>query len=725
MNAPFFRLSLLSLTLAAGFAHAAENNANVALDTVTVKGDRQGSKIRTNIVTLQQKDESTATDMRELLKEEPSIDFGGGNGTSQFLTLRGMGQNSVDIKVDNAYSDSQILYHQGRFIVDPALVKVVSVQKGAGSASAGIGATNGAIIAKTVDAQDLLKGLDKNWGVRLNSGFAGNNGVSYGASVFGKEGNFDGLFSYNRNDEKDYEAGKGFRNVNGGKTVPYSALDKRSYLAKIGTTFGDGDHRIVLSHMKDQHRGIRTVREEFAVGGENSRINITRQAPSYRETTQSNTNLAYTGKDLGFVEKLDANAYVLEKKRYSADDKDNGYAGNVKGPNHTRITTRGMNFNFDSRLAEQTLLKYGINYRHQEIKPQAFLNDEFKIPTTKKDPNDPKKEIEKSEQEKEKEKDKKDMDFVHSYKLSNPTKTDTGAYIEAIHEIDGFTLTGGLRYDRFKVKTHDGKTVSSSSLNPSFGVIWQPREHWSFSASHNYASRSPRLYDALQTHGKRGIISIADGTKAERARNTEIGFNYNDGTFAANGSYFRQTIKDALANPQNRHDSVAVREAVNAGYIKNHGYELGASYRTGGLTAKVGVSHSKPRFYDTHPKKLLSANPEFGAQTGRTWTASLAYRFKNPNLEIGWRGRYVQKAVGSILAAGQKDRDGKLENVVRQGFGVNDVFANWKPLGKDTLNVNLSVNNVFDKFYYPHSQRWTNTLPGVGRDVRLGVNYKF
>lgn len=717
MNAPLFRLSLLSLTLAAGFAHAA-GNANVALDTITVKGDRQGSKIRTNIVTLQQKDESTATDMRELLKEEPSIDFGGGNGTSQHMTLRGMGQNSVDIKVDNAYSDSQILYHQGRFIVDPALVKVVSVQKGAGSASAGIGATNGAIIAKTVDAQDLLKGLDKNWGVRLNSGFASNEGVSYGASVFGKEGNFDGLFSYNRNDEKDYEAGKGYKSPNGSKTVPYSALDKRSYLAKIGTSFGDGDHRIVLSHMKDQHRGIRTVREEFTIYDPDPTKD--RQKPSYRETTQSNTNLAYTGKDLGFVEKLDANAYVLEKKRYSADDKDNGYAGNVKGPNHTRITTRGMNFNFDSRLAEQTLLKYGINYRHQEIKPQAFLNSQFSIPKTEK--KDGKDVAKSSEQQT---KDRKDETIVHSYKLSNPTKTDTGAYIEAIHEIDGFTLTGGLRYDRFKVKTHDGKTVSSSNLNPSFGVIWQPHEHWSFSASHNYASRSPRLYDALQTHGKRGIISIADGTKAERARNTEIGFNYNDGTFAANGSYFWQTIKDALANPQNRHDSVAVREAVNAGYIKNHGYELGASYRTGGLTAKVGVSHSKPRFYDTHPKKLLSANPEFGAQVGRTWTASLAYRFQNPNLEIGWRGRYVQKATGSILAAGQKNRDKQLENVVRKGFGVNDVFANWKPLGKDTLNVNLSVNNVFNTFYYPHSQRWTNTLPGVGRDVRLGVNYKF
>ena len=700
MNTPLFRLSLLSLTLAAGFAHA-ENEAkdNVVLDTVTVKGDRQGSKIKTNIVTLRQKDESTSTDLRELLKEEPAIDFGGGNGTSQHMTLRGMGQNSVDIKVDNAYSDSQILYHQGRFIIDPALVKIVSVQKGAGSASAGIGATNGAIIAKTVDAQDLLKGLDKNWGVRLNSGYASNNGVNYGASVFGKAGNFNGLFSYNRNDEKDYEAGKGYKSPNGGKTVPYSALDKRSYLAKIGTTFGDGDHRIVLSHMKDQHRGIRTVREEFTIFESDPAKD--RQKPSYRETTQSNTNLEYTGKNLGFVEKLNANAYVLENERYSADDSGSGYAGNVAGPTTTKITTKGANINFDSRLAEKTLLKYGVNYRHQEIKPHTFLNSQYTST------------------------DAALQSLVRGYSLTNPTKTDYGVYVEAIQDIGDVTLTGGLRYDHFDIKTHDGKSVSDGKVNPSLGVIYQPVENLSFSVSHNYASRSPRLYDALQTHGKRGIISIADGTKAERARNTEIGFNYNDGTFAANGSYFWQTIKDALANPQNRHDSVAIREAVNAGYVKNHGYELGASYRTGGLTAKVGVSHSKPRFYDTHKDKLLSANPEFGAQTGRTWTASLAYRFQNPNLEIGWRGRYVQKAVGSILVAGQKGRDGKLENVVRQGFGVNDVFANWKPLGKDTLNVNLSVNNVFNKFYYPHSQRWTNTLPGTGRDVRLGVNYRF
>ena len=681
MTSPLFRFSLLSMALAAGFAHA-ENEAkeSVTLDTVTVKGDRQGSKIRTNIVTLQQKDENTATDLRGLLKDEPAIDFGGGNGSSQFLTLRGMGQNSVDIKVDNAYSDSQMLYHQGRFIIDPALVKIVSVQKGAGSASAGIGATNGAIITKTVDAEDLLKGLDKNWGVRLNSGYASNDGVSYGASVFGKAGNFDGLFSYSRNDEKDYKPGKGYTNSNGGKTVPFSALDKRSYLAKIGANFGD--HRLVLSHMNDQHRGIRTVREEFTAT-DNPRLTLARQAPTYRETSLSNTNLEWTARNLGFVEKLDANAYLMKNERYSADDSKNGYAGNLPGPNTTVIETKGANFNLDSRIAENTLIKYGVNYRHQEIKPPVFF----------------------------------------SAALSNPKKSDAGIYAEAIHDIGDFTLTGGLRYDHFNIKTHDGKSVSDGTVNPSFGVIWQPHEHWNLSASHNYASRSPRLYDAMRQHGRRNAItSIADGTKAERARNTEIGFNYNNGSFAANGSYFWQKIKDAVAGPQQRHDAAGnpiagVREIVNAGYIKNHGYELGASYRTGGLLAKVGVSHSKPRIYDTHPENLLSANPEFAVQTGRTWTTSLSYRFQNPNLEIGWRGRYLQKASGSVLVRDKGE-------VKRKGYGVNDIFANWKPLGKDTLNVNFAVNNVFNKFYYPHSQRG-ETLPGIGRDVRLSVNYRF
>lgn len=678
-------ISTLSTTVV--LANTEANNQTM-LDEIIIS-EHQGKKVETNLVTLQEMDESTATDMRTLLSKEPSIDFGGGNGTSQFLTIRGMGQNSVDIKIDNAYSDSQILYHQGRFIIDPSLLKSISVQKGAGAASAGIGATNGAIITKTVDALDLLANSKRNYGVKLNTGYSSNDGYSYGATVFGKYENFDALISYNRVNDHDYKPGKGYSNYEGGGTLPYSGLDKRSYLIKLGTTFDN--HRFVLSHLSDQHRGVRLVREEFAIAG--PRLSLARQSPSYRETTLQNTNLEWTAKDLGFISELIANAYFMKHKRYSANDKGCGYCGNVDGPTTTTIETKGVNINLDSPIGANTLIKYGVNYRHQKIKPHAFLNDQY----TNSDPTL--------------------QSLVRNYNLVEPSKADSGLYAEAIHNIRDFILTAGLRYDHFKIKTHDGKSVSDGRFNPSFGVIWQPLEALSFSASHNYASRSPRLYDALLTHGRRGIVSIADGTVAERARNTEIGFNYKAYGFTLAGSYFWQKINDAIANPQDRHGSSAIKETVNAGYIKNHGYELSAAYEIHGFTARLGVSESKPRIYDTHPDNLLSANPEFAVQVGRTWTASLAYRFINPDLELGWRNRTVEDANGSVLVRDNSE-------VHRNGYTVHDFYVNWKPFNNDDMNINIALNNAFNKFYYPHSQRG-DTLPGIGRNFTVGVNYTF
>ncbi|MGR6980615.1 TonB-dependent receptor domain-containing protein [Testudinibacter sp. P27/CKL/0425] len=543
------------------------------------------------------------------------------------------------------------------------------MQKGAGSASAGIGATNGAIIAKTVDASDLLKGSDRDYGFKLNSGYSSNDGYSYGGALFGKAGNFDALFSFNRTDEDNYKPGKGYRNIDGGKTVPYSGLDKRNYLIKLGATFGD--HRFVLSHLQDQHRGERLVREEFTVTG--GRLTLARQSPAYRETTQQNTNLEWTAKNLGFISELTANAYVMENKRYSADDSGCGYCGMIAGPTTTKIETRGANVNFDSHLGENVLIKYGLNYRYQEIKPHT-----------------------------------------NRVAIRNPEKTDTGAYVEVIGGVGDFTLTGGLRYDHFNITANDGVKASDGNFNPSVGLIWQATPELSFSANHNYASRSPRLYDALMVGIRR--VSVSENIKAEQARNTEIGFNYDNGNFSLDGSYFWQKVNKLIVNPQNRHNT-DWSEAVNGGYSKNHGYELNAAYRYHGFTARIGVADSKPRFYLNDTKSDSTLIPEFAVQTGRTWTASLAYRFNNPDLELGWRNRTVEDEEGYALV-------GTDISIKRDSYTVHDFYVNWKPFSNDDLNVNVSLNNAFNKFYYPHSQRG-ETLAGVGRDFRVGINYKF
>lgn len=668
------------------------------LDTVTVT-DNQGLKVKSNIVTTQKKDESTQTDLRGLLRDEPAISLGGGNGTSQYLYIRGMGQNSIDVKVDNTYSDSQILYHQGRHMLDPALVKIVSVQKGAGSASAGIGQTNGAVIAKTVDALDLLKNSDKNFGAKLGTGFSTNHTHNFNATLYGKGEIFDALVSGNLVRDRDYKGGKDYVNQFGTNRVPYSALDKTSFLAKLGATLGD--HRFVLSHSSERNEGQRLVREEFDVAPNGTkvspynRLTVERQAPANRRITVQRTNLEWTGKNLGFAQEATANVYQLVQGRWSENETGNGYAGGVDYATKTKIVTHGANVNFDSALHENVLLKYGVNYRHQEAKPHTKFNPLVK----------------------------------------NQEKTDTGVYVEAITApVDKVTLTTGVRYDHFKFKAMDGKERSNGAFSPSVGLIYEPIEHLSLSASHNYATRSPRLYDALTAHGNRKIVSIDSNTKAEKARNTEIGFNYNNGTFSFDGSYFWQDIKDALGGGRDSHNPNN-ELIMNLGKIKNRGYELNAGYHNGGFTARIGVAHSKPRFYSPtiwevnrqtgkrEEKPLLSTNPEYASAIGRTWTASLSYRFEQPNLEVGVHHRIVEKVKpeDNFFVTG-----GTLQTNTGTGkdsYNVTDITLNWKPLKDDSVNVNFAVDNVANKKYNAHGQR--GQLSARGREFRAGVNYTF
>lgn len=688
----------------------AENNETLALDTINVT-DNQGLKVKTNVVTTQKKDESVQTDLRGLLKDEPAINLGGGNGTSQYLYLRGMGQNSVDVKIDNAYSDSQIHYHQGRHMLDPALVKVVSVQKGAGSASAGIGQTNGAIVAKTIDALELLKDSDKNFGAKVGAGVSTNHAHNYNAAVYGKGEIFDVLISGNRVKEGNYEGGKGYLNNEkvARNIVPHSALDKISYLAKVGATVGD--HRFVLSHLNEQHEGERTVREEFPVndvdfviekGEKVYRLGTERQSPADRKMSLTNTNLEWTGKNLGFAQEATANVYRLVQGRWSANDEKNGYAvgrnnpSKATGSSKTRVVTIGANINFDSAVHDNVLLKYGVNYRHQEAKPNAKFKPQ----------------------------------------LVNQEKTDTGLYLEAITTpVEKIVLTTGVRYDHFNFKAMDGKKRSDGAINPSVGVIYEPIQYLSLSASHNYATRSPRMHDALMAHGNRGVVSIGSNTKAEQARNTEIGFNYDNGTFSFDGSYFWQHIKDALGttNGRDNHGNAA-QLIVNAGKIKNRGYELNAGYHNNGFTARVGVAHSKPRFYSQTiwakdstgkltEKALLSGNPEYASAIGRTWTASLSYRFAQPNVEVGVHHRIIEKVKASdnFFVTGGTLKTGSAQG--KDGYNVTDITVNWKPFNNDKMNVNFAIDNVANKLYKAHAQR--GDFPGRGREFRLGVNYTF
>lgn len=750
----------VAMALTTQMSVAAPQQPTTQLEALTFKADRMGAKNSTDVVTLREKDESTATDLRSLLQDEPAIGFGGGNGTSQFVSIRGMGHNAIDLKIDNAYQDGQLHYHQGRFMLDPQMVKVVSVQKGAGFASAGIGATNGAIVTKTLDADELLRNSDKDYGFKVGAGLSTNKGHSYHGSAFGKAqtgfGQVDALVSYNQVNDGDYKGGKGYTNLLGNDVVTRSALDKSSYLVKAGLTAGD--HRFVVSHLNEAHKGIRGVREEFDFANrvltidiedknkkartkeelqaeldknyadkgyqlgsktpDNKKYNVVDangklvdnlvgNNPTQRETYQKLTNLEWTGKNLGFASEVTANVYKLEHGRNSSSDKGNSYIlrkvpeainDNGDSPSSMYVSAKGANINFDTEFnhlllkgfgVDHTLLKYGINYRHQEAVPPRSIRPGFQ----------------------------------------HQEKTDAGIYLEAINQINDFTINTGVRVDRFDFKAMDGKKVGKTDINPSFGVIYDVNPNLSVSGSLTYATRSPRFADAILSRGFRdGVVSIADNAKAEKARNTEIGFNYNNGPYTAFGSYFWQRVNDAraAADPiQHPKDKTAeITYLGNQGHQTNHGYELGVGYADGAWRARAGVAHSKPTMHNVKFK----ANPEYAVRTGRTWTADVAYRLPNPSVELGVRHTLVEglkdKETSILNGEVDKSRDGAILN--RKGYNVSDIYANWKPYGNDKVNVNFSVNNVFNKNYRPHTQRASiDTLPGAGRDFRVGVNFTY
>ena len=94
MRSPIFKLTALAAIFLTGLA-GAETVATQHLPTVEVKARAVSP---TNRITLKQMDETTDTELKEVLKNEPSISFGGGAGQSSFMYIRGMGQNSIDVK---------------------------------------------------------------------------------------------------------------------------------------------------------------------------------------------------------------------------------------------------------------------------------------------------------------------------------------------------------------------------------------------------------------------------------------------------------------------------------------------------------------------------------------------------------------------------------------------------------------------------------------------------
>ncbi|MDG6336736.1 TonB-dependent receptor [Glaesserella parasuis] len=648
-----FRMSLITLAITSGAAYA----NTLVLDTVEVKE-------KNTIIA----DDAKIQNLRELFANKTEVGVGGGSDSAQYLSIRSAGQNRVNLVVDNTETGTQLWYHQGRFQFDPVMMKNIRVDKGAGSASAGIGKTSGAIRAETVDAKDLLKEGNA-FGARVGTTYNSNKGIRGNLSVYGYHQGLDVLATGSWVDNKNYKGGKGYINgVSKTNEAINTARQQANYLAKVGYDINE-NHHIGFSFRQEHYYGDSAERPEFAHW----------VSPGPIEDTQRTYNLNYTGTNLGFIRDLDANLFYIhlkdERLAYEQGQRNTNF---IQGERVSQTHTKGANLNFTSPLFSEHLLKYGINLRNESVESQNQRRGGLK----------------------------------------GESKKEYGLYLEAIWAIQKVTLTTGVRYDHFSLNTL-GKPnstkihASEGKVNPSLNVIWDITSNLALKTKLNYASRSPALATAntitdnrenlAQVRGRRDVDS---NLKPEQSRLAEVGFEWKHSGARLVASLFDEKVT-------NYYSGVTAPTITNLGNLRTRGYDAEASYEIAGLKVGVGASYSRA----TPEGFKLSGDVLDIVPKGRQWKTTLSYTFENPNLEIGYRGRYAEAKTFLITT-----RSGD-ERIRKAGYGVHDIYANLRLL-KDDLSLDFAINNIGNKRYQSHSQRLHSHI-NPGRQYIIGANYRF
>ncbi len=215
------------------------------------------------------------TDLQDLFISEPTISVGSSIPTSQKLYVNGVEETNLAVTIDGARQNNRIFHHNATTLIDPALLKAVSIDPGVAPADAGPGALAGSIAYETKDAGDLLAEGD-NFGGSFGTEIESNGEtLTNSLTLFGRSGGFEalGFLKYAEGDEREDGSGD---TIIGSGTSLLSGLGKLAYESETG-------HRLAFSFenvQDDENRPFRANIGSF-VGSEATVRNYDLQRQNY------------------------------------------------------------------------------------------------------------------------------------------------------------------------------------------------------------------------------------------------------------------------------------------------------------------------------------------------------------------------------------------------------------------------------------------------------------
>ncbi len=625
----------------------------------------------------------------DVLRFVPGVEFvGGPRRTGEVPSIRGFEGADVVVLFDGARQNFGAA-HDGRFFIDPEILRGIEVLRGSASSLYGSGGTGGVIEFRTARAADFLN-PGESFGGRVSAGYQDVNTEEFGSlTAYGRttEG-FDLIANLTFRDSDEIDLGGGGKLENADDRV-------LSGMLKAGAEFRE-DHYFEASYLGFFNRAEEPNNGQ-GLGGDDA---------VKKDISSQTLRLAYDydNPDDNLLN-LDVTAYYTLTKadEQRLDDLGNGPAGELVTRDVDTIGFRVDNrSSFGFADGFDPLFTYGVEYyRDQQDGEVGDGGPRDGVP--------------------------------------NAVSNSFGAFAQAELTLDDLgpvpgelLFVPGARFDYYDIESDlvAGSNTTETEVSPRLALTYKPVPWAMTFASYGHAFRAP-TFDELFLTGLHFQIPIGGGInnffvpnpdlKPQRTETYEFGGglqfdNVIDAgdRLQAKGSYFFIYGEDFIAldviqpspfvdcNPFIPGDCDGTTTSRNVPKAELEGFEVEAGYESRRFKSALGYSRIDAEDADTGEPIGLLAPDQFTA----------AFGVKIPEIDsfVGWRG---------IFAAKFDNTDDATEE--RSGYQTHDFYAYYAPKGGMLagFRFDIGVDNAFDEAY---SRTFTDANE-PGRNFKAKLSY--
>lgn len=577
---------------------------------------------------------NTATRVEDILSGQPGLHVAGqGRRNGQTLSMRGFGRNGVQVRLDGVRQNIDT-GHLGNFFLDPALLREVQIARGALSSLYGGNAMGGVVSFETVEADDLLR-PGETGGARLSlSGATANDEAGSTLSLFGKHdttrGGVDGLLALSRSESGD------IRRAGGQEAPEDSTLN--SLLAKGGWQLNN-EHRLFTSWQHYKEDTNQPANPQLLEPSDDPLRN--------RDTINDNLQFGHRWTP-GDLTQFDSR---ITFSRQEIDE-----PGASRTQERIGLQSDGYH-HMDHGWLSQTLV-FGAEVDHASQAPRGSASG---FPDA-------------------------DIDTAALYfddTLSLGQLLDQGG-------IGRFDLGLGARYDHYRAEDSAGRNSDEGRLSPRLRLAWHPGHDLMFYSGYAEAFRAPSLSELYAD--ERHFAGFCMGPFAcmpdnywvpnpdlapETSKTWESGIAWRLGDWELRASYFDTKADDFIDTEVDIMAGTTRSANINRAHL--WGYDTRLQWMPStipGLTTFLGIAEVSGRDRDS--------GEALGSLTPLEALAGINYHFTQPQLTLGWRGRFAR-------AYDKGDDD-------QPGYGLHDLQLAWQIT--PALSTSLNLRNVADKEWY-------------------------